>query len=147
MVHLTPTAAFLWSPWHPGWKDTRSTRALGTHRPQLPSSPVPRLHRTQRNLSLKKVVVFGLENYRVSCFRLLPCPWFSWLREEAFGFNVFLTLTKQTRGEKSTVCFLLPQGKLRGPSGFFLVGVDLVLGRVNVFQDCQESLRLCGFRG
>lgn len=48
--------------------------------------------------SLKKVVIFGLEvrcrNYWGSCSHSLPCPWFSWLREDV-GLNVFLALTSK----------------------------------------------------
>lgn len=65
-----------------------------------------------------------------------PLPLVQLVERRSHWLHCFLNLDKQTSGRgKSTVCFLLSQGELRGPSGSFLVGVDVVLGSINVFQD------------
>lgn len=103
-----------------GWKDTRATATLGACRPRPPAPPVSRLHgHIQRILSLKEDVIFGLEvrcrNYRGSRSHSLPYPWFSWLKEEAMGLNVFLALASKHMGEKSSVGFLLLQRHIMRP--------------------------------
>lgn len=101
----------------------------------------------QRILSLKKVVFgvkVGCKNYWGSSSHSLPCPWFSWWRKEAISLNVFLALASKHMGGIQCWFSSLTVANYEAlwiPHS----GDGCVSGGRNVCQDCQESLRWCGF--
>lgn len=147
MVCPIPTVAFLWPTWHPSWKDIDPLLlwvSTGLSCPHPLSQDYTDTFKAF--FSLKKVIIFGLEvrcrNYWGSHSHSLPCPWFSWLWEEAMGLNVFLALTSKQMGEGGIQCvFSSLTRHIKRPFWILLGGggVDMLLGRINTCQDCQES--------
>lgn len=130
MVHLIPTAAFLWSPWHPGWKDTRSTHILGTHRPQLLSPPVSRLHRTHSKNS------FFEEGQRLWTWELLslllsfaPLPLVQLVDRRNHWLQCFLNLDKANKWRKIHCMFSSPTGQIKRPFWILLSGGGFGIGK------------------
>lgn len=132
--------------WHQCWKDTRSTPTL-----RHPPLCLKITQNTCKELSEEDHRLWTWSQVQESLRlppSLAPLPLVQLVERRSHRFQCFLNLDKQTNGpEKFSVCFLLSPSILKGPSRTFSVGMDVVLWRINVCQDCQESLRWCGSHG